>query len=76
MRSLLLLQPHMRPSPDTVIVVTLFVMVLLVVVGGAVITLWGSEPVHDYLQNVSITAAGFGIGAGGRGALQRRGNGQ
>jgi hypothetical protein len=55
--------------------VTLFALVVLVVVLGAATTLWGSEPVHDYLQNVSIVTAGFGIGAGGAGVV-RRGNGQ
>ena len=60
------------PGPQTVIVVSLFVLVLLVVVLGALTVIFGTEPVHDYLTNVSIVTAGFGIGAGG--ASLRRAN--
>ena len=62
------------PPPQTVIVIVLFVLVLLVVVLGAITIITGSESVHDYLQNVSIVTAGFGIGAGGA-SVGRRHNG-
>lgn len=56
------------------IVVVLFILVVLVVVLGAITIITGSESVHDYLQNVSIVTAGFGVGAGGA-SIGRRHNG-
>jgi hypothetical protein len=49
----------------TIIVVIILVLVAIVAIGGAIAALLGSEPVHDWLQNVAIVTAGLGFGAGG-----------